>query len=157
MVLGKVFSPDRILVNLESDDKEEVFEELVNTFCVSVPFSNRVQIITALKEREDKMSTGVKKGIAVPHARLNTVEGVKGVIGISRKGLDYDALDGEPVYVVFMLLSSDKDAALHLRVLKRLAQLLDDPDFCKTLMNQRDSESCYNVVCKFEDKLCSVD
>ena len=123
----------------------------------SVPYSNRVQIINALEERESKMSTGVKKGIAVPHARLNTIEGVKGVIGISHKGIDYDALDGEPVYVVFMLLSSDKDASLHLRVLKRLAQLLDDPEFCKNLLSQSDPESCYNVVCKFEDKLCSID
>lgn len=153
MVLGSIFSPERIKLDLESEDKEEVFEELVAFYVSGCPSASREIILAALREREKKLSTGIKAGIALPHIQTDQVTGVKGIIGISRTGIDYDALDGKPVHIVFMLLSSGVDFALHLRILRRLSLLIENPEFYASLVNQKDPDGVYNSICKFEDRL----
>jgi PTS system fructose-specific IIC component/PTS system nitrogen regulatory IIA component len=157
MFLHEVFSPEFIKLDLESDDKDEVFEELVDHFCQVEKTNAREEILEALRERESKMSTGIHKGIAIPHGKTNAVESIHGVLGISRKGVAYDALDGEPVYLLFMLVAPQKDSEKHLRVLKRLAELLENPQFYIELQSQADVQGAYKVICKFEDVLTTLD
>ncbi|MDR1443461.1 MAG: PTS sugar transporter subunit IIA [Treponema sp.] len=151
MFLHEVFPVKCIKVGLEAEDKEEAFEEMVDYFCQTTRNDAREEILEALREREAKMSTGIHKGIAVPHGKTNVVEEVLGVLGISRKGIDYDALDGEPVYLLFMLLAPQKDSEKHLRILKRLAELLENPQFYMDLLSQKDSLGAHNVIYKYED------
>jgi PTS system fructose-specific IIC component/PTS system nitrogen regulatory IIA component len=151
MFLHEVFSARCIKVDLEAEDKEEAFEEMADHFCLVTRNKAREEILAALREREAKMSTGIHKGIAVPHGKTNAVEDVFGILGISHKGIDYDALDGEPVYLLFMILAPQKDSEKHLRLLKRLAELLENPQFYMDLLSQRDSQGAYNVICKYED------
>jgi len=153
MVLSSVFSPELIKVGLESEDKEEVFEELVELYVSKNPSASRVALLSAVREREGKQSTGVKPGIAFPHANTGEVPTVKGIIGISREGIDYEAMDGKPVYLVFMLFSSTKDCTLHLRALKRLSAILDDPECYRSLLSQTSSSGVYDTLCKYEDIL----
>lgn len=155
MVLGSVFSPVLIKADLESEEKEEVFEELVELYVSQNPSSSRTDLLSSIRMREEKLSTGVKPGVALPHARTEQVDSVVGLIGISKQGIEYDALDGKPVHIIFMLLSSPNSCALHLRVLKRLALLLEDPEFYNNLMTQKDADGIYNVICKFEDILAT--
>jgi PTS system fructose-specific IIC component/PTS system nitrogen regulatory IIA component len=103
------------------------------------------------------MSTGIQKGIAIPHGNTNAVDTVCGVLGISRDGIDYDALDGEPVYLLFMLIAPDKDSEKHLRILQRLAELLGNPQFSQDLQVQKDPQAAYKIICKYEDMLIAVD
>lgn len=103
MVLGSIFSPSLIKVDLESEDKNEVFEELVEVFVANNPHVSRLDLLDAIRAREDKQSTGIMRGIAIPHGQLDSISSVKGVIGISRNGIEYDSLDREPVHLVFML------------------------------------------------------
>lgn len=133
MNLQKVFPLESIILNLESTEKEELFEELLQNVCSRLPSINRDEARTALLEREAKMSTGILPGVAVPHASIDTVKGVSGVIGISRKGIDYDAIDKKPVHYVFMLLGNSSDNAGHLETLRRIAILLVNPAFVSKL------------------------
>ncbi|GHU66244.1 hypothetical protein FACS189447_06710 [Spirochaetia bacterium] len=151
MFLHEVFPPGLIKIGLESDDKDEVFEEMVDQFCQVERSDARDEILEALKERESKMSTGIHKGIAIPHGKTNAIDNVYGILGISKKGIDYDALDGQPVYLLFMLLAPQKDAEKHLRLLKRLAGLLDDPKFYTELVAQTDPQAAHGVIKKYED------
>lgn len=153
MVLGSIFSRDLIKVDLASEDKEEVFEELVDLYVSRNPSASRAKLLDAIKSREDKLSTGIRSGFALPHAQSDQVESVKGLIGLSHSGIDYDSLDGKPVYVIFMLFSSSETCALHLRALKRLSYLIDDPEFYRTIMSQKDPDSVYAALCKYEDML----
>jgi PTS system fructose-specific IIC component/PTS system nitrogen regulatory IIA component len=73
------------------------------------------------------------------------------VLGISRKGIDYDALDGEPVYLLFMIVAPYEDSEKHLRILKRMAELLDNPQFYIDLLSQKDAQGVYRIICKYED------
>ncbi|MDR2259008.1 MAG: PTS sugar transporter subunit IIA [Treponema sp.] len=157
MFLYEVFRPELIKVDLEAADKDEAFEELVDLFCQAEKSNVREEILDALREREAKMSTGIHKGIGIPHAKTTAVENVYGVLGISRKGIEYDALDGEPVYLIFMVLIPQKDTEKHLRILKRMAELLENPQFYIELVAQRDAQGVYSTIRKYEDVLIALD
>ncbi|MDR2102880.1 MAG: PTS sugar transporter subunit IIA [Treponema sp.] len=157
MFLHEVFPPELIKVGLEAEDKDEAFEELVDHFCQTEKSNAREEILDVLREREAKMSTGIHKGIAIPHGKTNAVDNVYGVLGISKKGVDYDALDGEPVYLLFMILASQKDSEKHLRLLKRLAELLENPQFYTELAAQNDPQSAHGIIRKYEDVLIALD
>jgi PTS system fructose-specific IIC component/PTS system nitrogen regulatory IIA component len=157
MFLHEIFSPEFIMVDLEAEDKEEVFEELVDHFCQVINSNAREEILEALREREGKMSTGIQKGIAIPHGKTNSVDRVYGMLGISRKGIDYEALDGNPVHLLFMILGPQSDSEKHLRVLQRLAELLSNPQFFSDIAAQRDAQGVYGVLKKYEDFLLALD
>lgn len=151
MCLYDIFPPELIKIGLEAEDKDEVFEELVDKFCQTRKTGSRKEILDALWERESKMSTGIQKGIAVPHGKTDCVAGVQGVLGISKKGIEYDALDGQPVYLLFMLLAPKADTEEQLRVLQRLALCLDNHQFYMELASQNDPQSASRVLKRYED------
>jgi PTS system fructose-specific IIC component/PTS system nitrogen regulatory IIA component len=157
MFLYDLFLPEFIKVNLEAEDKDEAFEELVDHFCQATKSSAREDILEALRKREAKMSTGIQKGIAIPHGNTNSVNNISGVLGISRKGIDYDALDGEPVYILFTIIAPQKDTEKHLRILKRLAELLENSSFCIELQAQRDAQGAYKIIRKYEDMIIALE
>jgi PTS system fructose-specific IIC component/PTS system nitrogen regulatory IIA component len=158
MFLYDVFSPELVKVGLEAENKDEVFEEMVDQFCQAEKKSDlREEILAALQTREMKMSTGIQKGIAIPHGRTNAVDRVYGSLGISRRGIDYDALDKNPVHLLFMILAPEKDAEKYLRTLKRLAQLMDNPQFYTDLMAQKDASGACGVIKKYEDIIIATD
>jgi len=150
MILGQVFNPKTITVNLKSELKDDVFNELIEALISFHPELNRAQALQAVQEREAKMSTGIMKGIAVPHGKLRAVKGVIGAVGISKQGIDYDALDKSPVNLVFMLLTDPDDSEYHLTVLKRLSQVLDSPAFVSAVMEKSTAQDVYDTLCKFE-------
>lgn len=152
MLLQQIFSPARIKVDLESEDKEEVFEELVDVL-VRDGGKNypRADVLAAIREREAKMSTGIKKGIAIPHGKTASIQGIIGVLGLSTGGIDYSSLDGEPVHLVFMIISSTRDSEFHLQALKALARLLEDPEFCIKLAQARTPAEAFSILKSYED------
>jgi len=154
MFLQDVLLPEFIKVDMEAQDKDEAFEELVAHYCHADKCKAHDEVLGAIVRREAKMSTGIHKGIAVPHGRTTAVNKLRGVLGISRKGVQYDALDGEPVYLLFMFVSPLEDSEKYLRLLKHLAELIEVPQFKSELQAQRDPMGAYNVICKFEEIHC---
>lgn len=157
LLLRDLFTPARIKTRLEAEDKDEVFEELVDLLVTQYRLSSRDEVLDAIRRREEKMSTGIKRGIAIPHAKIALTRGVIGVIGISAAGIDYQSLDGEPVHLLFMLLSSEADAGLHLAVLKKIALLVENPDFYKEVMAAADADAVHRAIVRFEEILDSQD
>jgi PTS system fructose-specific IIC component/PTS system nitrogen regulatory IIA component len=155
MILQDVLIPEFIKVDMEAEDKEEAFEELVAHFCQIEKLDAHDEILDAITAREAKMSTGIHKGIAVPHGKTTAVETLRGVLGISRKGIQYDSLDGEPVYLLFMLISPLEDSEKYLRLLKHLAELMEIPQFQIELQSQREPQSAYRIIRKYEEMLSS--
>jgi PTS system fructose-specific IIC component/PTS system nitrogen regulatory IIA component len=151
MFLSEVFLPEFIISDLEAEDKDEVFEEMVSHFCTVTKSGKREEILAALHERESKMSTGVHPGIAIPHGKTTAVNRSYGVMGISRKGIDYDALNGEPVYLVFMELAPPVEAERHLHLLRRIAELLRNRDFYNDCIAAKGTKDVFEVLKKYED------
>jgi len=151
MFLSETFPPESIQIGLESEDKDEVFEEMVDLLCRIKKLDCRAGILEALRARENKMSTGIIEGIAIPHGKLAALDKIHGIIGISRKGIDYDALDGHPVYLLIMLVIPQEDSEDHLRLLKRLSELLENQQFFTELIAQNNPQDVNLVIKKFED------
>jgi PTS system fructose-specific IIC component/PTS system nitrogen regulatory IIA component len=151
--LNEIYRPEFIKVGLEAEDKEEVFEELADQFCHAAKSDVREEILAAIREREAKMSTGMRQGIAIPHGKTPAVDRLYGVLGISKRGVDYDALDGKPVYLLFLILTPEKDTEKHLKALKRLAELLDNPQFYTDLVVQNTAQGAHGIIKKYEDIL----
>jgi PTS system fructose-specific IIC component/PTS system nitrogen regulatory IIA component len=99
------------------------------------------------------MSTGIKTGIALPHGKTDAVRGICGAMGLSKAGIDYDSLDGEPVHLIILLISSKADSELHLKTLKKIAGLLESHDFFSQALEADNPEKVYGVLKHFEDML----
>ena len=153
--LQEIFVPGRIKCHLEAEDKSEAFEELVDLLVTHYALDCRDEILDAITRREAKMSTGIKRGIAIPHAKTNFTSGVIGVLGISDRGIDYESLDGEPVHMLFLLVSSEEDAGTHLSVLKKIALLVENPDFYRNACAAADPEAVHKVLRSYEEILDS--
>jgi PTS system fructose-specific IIC component/PTS system nitrogen regulatory IIA component len=151
MFLYDIFPPELIKIGLEAEDKDEVFEEMTDLFCQTVKSGDRKEILQAIWERESKMSTGIQKGIAIPHGKVESLQNVYGILGISKKGIEYEALDDQPVYLLFMVLAPKTDSEEHLRLLKRLSELLDNPQFYTELLAQNDPQNAGRIIKKYED------
>lgn len=153
MILQNIFKPEFIKIDIEAVEKDEAFKELVDFYCKTSRFKARDEILKAIMLREAKMSTGIHKGVAVPHGKTAEVKDIQALIGISQKGVSYDALDGEPVYILFMLITPLEDSDKYLRILKNIADLVENPQFQIEMRLQKDAQSVYKVICKYENLL----
>jgi PTS system fructose-specific IIC component/PTS system nitrogen regulatory IIA component len=151
MLLSQVYRPALIKADLEARDKDEVFEEMVDLFCTTTKNPHREEILKSLHDREAKMSTGIEHGIAIPHGKTNAVDNMHGVLGISRSGIDYDSLDGKPVYLVMMILAPPVQAEQHLHLLQRMAEVLRNRDFYDEVMACSSSDEIWQVLKKYEE------
>lgn len=150
MSLSQVFCPECIILDLESIEKNKLFEELIANVVSVFPDVDYDEALAAIMEREAKMSTGIMHDIAVPHGSSGSVKQTIGVIGVSRKGIEYDSLDKSPVHFVFMLLSSSNETEQHLSVLRDLASVLQNPSFIKELSEKQSRQEAYDLLCKYE-------
>lgn len=150
MILGEIFNPKNICLNLESTEKYEVFEELVDKLVSANASIKRESIVDAICEREQLMSTGIKEGIALPHCKTDQVSNVTGILGVSKGGIEYDSLDNKPVHLVFMILTPTDSSDFHLRVLRHLANVIEAPGFVSQLMNSKNPDEAYSILCNFD-------
>ena len=152
-MLGELFPKENIVINLESEDKDELFEEMLETLVSAQPQIERTEALAALRLRESKMSTGIMPGVAVPHAISRTVRGAVGAVGISRAGIDYDSLDGSPVHVVFMILFAEGSSEHHLQVMRVFAELLHVPDFERCILSKKTPQEIHDFIISCEAEL----
>ncbi|HUW70675.1 MAG TPA: PTS sugar transporter subunit IIA [bacterium] len=147
LALGEIFPRQRIRLNVASADKESLFEEMIDLLAstASSPFP-RQEALASLMERESMMTTGIGKGIAIPHGKVDGIDRIYGAIGISSAGIDYDAIDGVPVRVAFMILSPRNHPEEHLRILKRLASILDVPGLVDQVVAASDIDHLHSIL-----------
>lgn len=150
-MLSTYISAKNIKMDMESSEKDEAFEELVEMALAVQPSIGRQDALDALIAREATMSTGIIPGIAVPHAMCVSVKDIVVVIGISKDGIDYDALDGQPVHFVVMLLFEQGHTEAHLEIMKDVAALLQRKDFYKTAMSQTSAQGLYDAIRLLEE------
>ena len=127
MFLYDLFPPDLIVTNLIAADKKEVFREMAGRFCQTMKNCTVEGILEALWDRESRMTTGIQKGIAIPHGKTGVLDRTCGILGISQKGIAYNSLDGHPVHLIFMIIGPASDSDEYLEILKRLLLLLGFP------------------------------
>ena len=140
MKLGEIIPEGGILDDLKSEGKEDVIKEMVQALVKAgrVEEAASKKVVKALMDREELGSTGIGQGVAVPHAKHDSINDLVGAFGRSKKGINFDALDGEPVHVFFLLLSSKSASGAHLEALAYISRLVRDEKFVKFLRDARD-------------------
>jgi PTS system fructose-specific IIC component/PTS system nitrogen regulatory IIA component len=152
MLLSEVFLPEFIKYDLKGSTKNEIFEEMVDHFCRITQKNVKKDVLAALHEREDLRSTGVLHGIAIPHGKTDAIDGIFGVLGISKHGVDYDAMDGKPVYLIFMIIAPPVKAETHLHILQLIAKFLRNPSFYNDIINAGNEKEVYDAIKNCEDQ-----
>lgn len=150
MKLTEILSPSLIKMELEATDKDELFEEMVTLFTRQGLLPDRTVAVSKLKEREAKMTTGITRWVAFPHAKLEGVKNVVAALGISRKGIDYDSLDRQPVYVVLMVFSEIGNPGPHIQLLAETSRIFGTEGFTKSLRQARTAQEVLNLIANEE-------
>ncbi len=151
MKIMDFLNPKAISANLQATDKEGVISELVDLLIKVREIKDKNEMVKALLEREALGSTGIGQGIAIPHAKSESVKELVSAFGLSRKGVNFDALDGEPVSIFFLLVAPPDSAGPHLKALARISRLLRDKFFRETLKNAKDAKDILRII-KEEDQ-----
>jgi nitrogen PTS system EIIA component len=139
--------------DLEANNKEEVIEELVEFLLKNKKITDKKKIVNILVEREKLGSTGIGYGIAIPHGKSDHVDKLVAVFGRSKKGVDFDSLDGESVHLFFLLITPEKEASgLHLKALARISTLLKDKLFRQQLLNAKNAKEIFEFIKKEDNK-----
>ena len=143
---------EKFIINgFKGETKEEIIMELVDLFKDDQRTSNLDDVKFCVLEREKIMSTGVGKGFAIPHGKTNSITDILAAFGKSEKAIDYNALDGEPVYLVFLLVGKDAFVGKHIKLLSRISRLMNSDEFRKKLMNAKEKNEIVKIF-KEEEK-----
>lgn len=156
MRITTILTPQAVRERLISLSKEEVIEELVDSLLWSDKGSQREEAIKALLTREKLGSTGMGKGVAIPHGKVQGVKGVFCAFGRSLKGVDFGAEDGRPVHLFFLLLGPEQEARTHLKALAKIAQMMKDEPFKKSLMEAKSREEIYRLIKEKDEEVSQV-
>ncbi len=151
MSLLDIVNEKAITTNLQALEKESVIEELIDLLVNAGKVKDRTQAIQDVIEREKKGSTGLEKGIAVPHAKTSAVDTLSMAIGISKDGVDFNAVDGEYSYIFFMLLAPPGSSGPHVAALAEIARLVQPPLIREKLKNASSTQEVINIIAQYEN------
>ena len=145
MPLTDLVAPNAILPALRANNKKQVIQELAAK-AAELTGQNDRDILEILLQREKLGSTGVGNGVAIPHGKLPKLGKLFGLFARLERPVDFEALDGRAVDLVFLLLAPESAGADHLKALARVARLLRDPDIAHKLRESRDDSALYAVL-----------
>ena len=136
-----------VIADLKGGTKEEVLTELVSALKNAGLVQDVGQAVGVILEREKLGSTGIGDGVAIPHGKMKGLNSILCVFGRSKAGIDFDAVDGKPVNIFFLLLAPEDSAGLHIQMLSRISRILRDPSFRKRLIEEGDDRDLFaNIV-----------
>lgn len=150
MLLTNLLTPDRIRIPLAARVKDDLLRELVDVVADTTPLGDRDDVLRAVREREQVLSTGIGNGVAIPHGKSAAVPDLALVAGVTREGVDFDALDGRPVRLFFLLVGPDSAAGEHVKALSRISRLLRRDSFRDRLLAASSPADFYQIVTEAE-------
>lgn len=145
--ISDLLSPEAVLANLKVTSKKQVLQELAARAATVSGMPER-EIFDTLLERERLGTTGVGRGVAIPHGKLPTLERIHAVFARLANPIDFDSIDDEPVDVIFLLLAPESAGADHLKALARVSRLLRDGSICAKIRGADDGEALYALLCE---------
>lgn len=148
MELADILGPDVILADLKATDRWQAIDELINLLVSTgrIRPEHREAIVAAVRKREISMSTGIGFGIGLPHASTDLISEVVGAFGRSQTGVNFDALDNQPVNLVMLFLVPQGQFQKHLHTLAKIAKLLHRKEFRQALEEAPDAAAMYQII-----------
>ena len=148
MDLGDILSEEQIITDLQAPDRWQAIDELIYNLVATgkIKPENHEAIAAVVKKRESSMSTGIGFGIGIPHASTDLISEVVGALGRSRAGVNFDALDNQPVNLVMLFLVPQGQFQKHLHTLANIAKLLHKAEFRQALEQAPDAEAMLKII-----------
>ena len=151
MLLSELLTPDRVRVPLRGDSKAALLEELVGVLRDTGAVADTDAVLDAVLAREAVLSTGVGSGVAIPHGKSDRAPELAMVAGVTEKPVDFDALDGAPVRLCFLLVGPESAAGQHVKALGRISRLVRKEDVRARLMDAPSPEAFLAVLAEAEE------
>jgi len=133
-------------LDLKGDTKERVIEEMIDALVAAGQLEDKEEALSAVLEREEKMSTGVQDGVAIPHGKIGSVDGLVTAFGLKREGVDFAAIDGKPSKIFVMTISSNLRTGPHLQYLAEVCRLLNSANVRERLLAARTREEVIGIL-----------
>ncbi|NOU35256.1 MAG: PTS sugar transporter subunit IIA [Kiritimatiellaceae bacterium] len=146
MDLKKIFTNDSVLPELKADTKRGIVEEMVGFMVAAGKITNHTEAVKAVLAREEKMSTGMQNGIAIPHGKTDAVDQLVAAIGIHRTGVSFAAMDGKPSRIFILTLSPENRAGPHIQFLAEISRRLSRPELRGNLLNAASADEILDVL-----------
>ncbi len=146
MELSEILTPELIIFPLEANSKEEVISVLVDRLYKLKKIANSDAAREVVLERERLMSTGVGKGVALPHGKYGDIDDVVISVGISIKGIDFDAVDGQPVHIFVLLLTPERFTNKHLKLLSKFSRMLNKAKCREEILEATSAEEIAGII-----------
>ncbi len=139
---------DAIRTQLEADKKESVIRAMATSLLEANKIGSKdyESIVEAILKREELGSTGIGRGVAVPHTKHPSIDKLIGTVAVSELGVDFDSLDGEKVHLLFLLVSPPDRPGDHLRALENISRQLRDDQFCRLLKQSNKAEDVWQLL-----------
>ncbi len=145
MKILDLLSKEAIIADLNATDKKGVIEELIAPIS-ELTQTDKKELVRVIMNRERLGSTGIGEGIGIPHGKLKNLPSLVLGFGLSRKGVDFESIDGQPVYIFFLLLTPEDAAGLHLKLLARISRILKNDLFRQQLRDAQTADDVYAVI-----------
>lgn len=152
MKILDIINEDLIKPDLSATSKEEALTELANLIATKEGLDED-KIVGVLKEREKLGSTGIGDGIAIPHGKLKGLKKLVASFGRSKKGIDFQSIDGKPTHLFFLLMAPENTAGVHLKALARISRLLKDKKFRESLLVADNTDGIFQALKDQDEKL----
>ncbi len=155
MKISDFLRKEAVNTDLKSETKMDVISEMVTMLVESgiIEKKNKNKIIEGLMAREALGSTAIGQGIAIPHTKSDTVDDLTSALAISKKGVNFDSLDGEPAYIFFLLIAPSDSAGPHLKALARVSRLLKDKFFRDSLKNTKTAKDVMDLLSQEDSRI----
>lgn len=135
-----------VKVGLESIDKEECFEEMIDLLVRDGRITDRAAALNAIIEREGQGTTGIGNGVAIPHGKHESITQLVAALGVSQEGIEFDAADNEPAHLVFMLLAKINEPGQHIQALAEISRLLLVPGFYRKIIEAGTAREIIEII-----------
>ena len=152
MKLSELIEEVNVIPELKAKDKKGVLEELADTIVNHEPLLDKSALVKVLLERERLGSTGIGDGVAIPHGKFHGISHPIISFGRSRKGLDFESMDGEPAYLFFLLVAPENSASIHLKALAKIARILKNRTFRKDLLDAPTRKELYQTIIQNDEE-----
>ena len=154
MKIGEILCTKAVIIDLKATNKLEVIQEIISSLvnAGAIDKKNKAKLIEILMAREALGSTAIGQGVAIPHGKCEYVDKLTAALGISKKGVDFDSLDGEPAYIFFLLVAPTDSAGPHLKALARISHLLKDKYFRENLKNAKDDKTILKLIAQEDER-----
>jgi PTS system nitrogen regulatory IIA component len=152
MKITDMLKREFVVEQLKAGNKRDALAELAGVFALGRIKVDSEAMLHVLLERERLGSTGIGDGIAIPHGKLSGLEEMVVSFGRSREGIAFEAMDGKPVHLFFLLMAPENSAGQHLKALAKISRMLKDANFRKSLLEAKMHEDLFRIIAAKDDE-----